>query len=398
MSDKVAKILLYGLLVTFPLGMLVRFKVANNIYITPQDIIVFFLFILSIVSFIRMRRNFMTDKFMLFQGLFLFTGLISLIVNAFLYKDINFLVSILYLLRYVIYLSLFNISNLFEKKGFERKILVFSGSTFLMLGFLQFFLYYDLKYLYYLGWDNHLYRLFSTFLDPNYAGVFYSLYFIFTFSDVLYKKIKQSYKELVLSFFIVIAVYLTYSRTALISFLVGIATIAILKRKLKIFLFSILAFVVLLSTLSDVSIEGLNPFRTASSVERIISVKEALTIFSDNPAIGVGFNAYRYSLIRNGFRTGVGVAMSNADAGTDNSFLFVLATTGVIGFTFFALSYLFLLKKLYAERLIVGIIPFCLTISFLASSLFLNVLFYMPILIFVFIVISLRRQVFGKLE
>lgn len=396
MSVKLGKTLFYALLVAFPLGLLVRIRVAANIYITPQDLIVFLLFILTIVQVLRKKKSIVADKFILFQGLFLFTGGLSLIVNSFIHGEINLLASALYLLRYISYLSLLNIGNLLEKSGVERKSLVFVGLTVLILGYLQYFFYYDLKYLYYLGWDNHLYRLFSTFLDPNYAGVFYSLFFFFIFSRVLYFKITKSYSELVLSFFTVIALYLTYSRTALITLLAGIVSIAVFKGRLRVLLLVLLAFSILLATLSDTSIEGLNPFRTASSIERVISVKEAWQIFTDSPLIGTGFNAYRYAMVRHGFRNPTGASLSNADAGTDNSFLFVLATSGVIGVAFFVLSYFFLLKKLYGERSTISIIPFCMIVSFLAGSLFLNVLFYTPILIFVFVIIALRKRMFIK--
>jgi len=396
MSGTLGKILFFALLATFPLGLLVRFRLATNIYVTPQDILVFLLFILTTTKFFRKSRPIFSDKFILFQLLFLLIGGLSLIINSFFHSEINLLVSALYLFRYISYLSLFSIVNLIKNIGIERKILTVIGVVVLLLGYLQYFLYNDLKYLYYYGWDNHLYRLFSSFLDPNYAGVFYSLFFIFIFSPVLYLRIKQSYRELVLSFFTVIALYLTYSRTALIALLAGIVSIAVLKGKIRVLLLALAAFSILLVTLSDTSIEGLNPLRTASSIERVISVKEAWQIFTESPLIGSGFNAYRYTMIRHGFRNPTGASLSNADAGTDNSFLFVLATSGIFGFAFFALSYFFLLRKLYSERRMVGIIPYCLVISFLAASLFLNVLFYTPILTFIFVTISLRKRIFGK--
>jgi hypothetical protein len=292
------------------------------------------------------------------------------------------------------YLSLIGIGSLMGKNGDERKVLTIAGLAVVVFGYLQYFFYYDLKYLYYLGWDNHLYRLFSSFLDPNFTGMFFSLFFLFLFSKVLNSKFKKSYKELFASFFTIIALYLTYSRTALVALLAGIVSITLFKGKLPVLLLSMVAFFILLTTVSDTSIEGLNPFRTASTIERMISMKEALVISFDDPIIGSGFNAYRYAMLRHGFRNSRGAAVSNADAGTDNSFLFVTATTGIIGFVFFSLSYYFLLKKLFQERIGITIIPFCIVLSFLVGSFFLNALFYTPILIFVFTVISLRKNLF----
>lgn len=397
MIQKVSRVLFYSLFVIYPFGLLLRVKLTTNVYILPQDILVFLLFVIAILDRIKKKDYKIKDKFILFQLAFLLVGATSLITNTLINRDVNIFISSLYLLRYTSYLNLVNIRSLIGKVS-TKSLIFFSGFLLLAFGYLQYFFYYDLKYLYYFGWDNHLYRMVGTFLDPNYTGVFYSILFFVLLSPVLYLGIRRSYSFLVYSFFVVIAVYLTYSRTALVSLMLGITSISILTKKLKFLLFGVIVFFILLIAISDVSIEGLNPFRTASSIERVLSVKEATHIFFKNPILGVGFNAYRYAMVRYGLRNPLGAAMSNADAGTDNSVLFVLATTGIAGFCFFALSYFFLLKKLFNERNTLGIIPFCMLISFIAGSLFLNVLFYTPLLMFVFTVLSVRNQFFEKVK
>lgn len=394
MMQRVTRILFYLLILSLPLGLILRIKIATNIYLIPQDIFVFSIFLITTINIIKKRKFEIGNKFVVFQLLFLITGGISLIVNFFIHGDINIFTSFLYLFRYLIYISLINISNLLKKDGSEYKVLITAGLIILILGFLQYFVYNDLKYLYYLGWDNHLYRLFSTFLDPNYAGVFYGLFLLFVVSIVFRVNLNNSYKELIIAFFTLIAVYLTYSRTALITLLAGVVAIAILKRKIRMLLLALITFGILLTIVSDTSIEGLNPFRTASTIERVISIKEASQIFTESPIIGIGFNAYRYAMLRHGFRSPIGASISNADAGTDNSLLFVMATSGIVGLIFFIFSYYFLLRKLFMERLEIGIMPFCIVIAFLSGCLFLNILFYTPILIFIFTIISMRERLF----
>ena len=103
----------------------------------------------------------------------------------------------------------------------------------------------------------------------------------------------------------------------------------------------------LLFVVSDTSVEGLNPFRTVSSGERLKSFNEGVYIFEKNSVLGVGFNTYRYAQVRYSIRNQIGAAGSNADAGTDNSWLFVAATTGIVGLVFFCLSYFYLLKSFF---------------------------------------------------
>src|SRR3989344_4212784 len=81
------------------------------------------------------------------------------------------------------------------------------------------------NYLYYLGWDEHLYRLFSTFLDPNFAGAFFVLYFLFAL-NILIDSLKKQTKFFslfigLMSFLALIAIFLTYSRSALLMLITG---------------------------------------------------------------------------------------------------------------------------------------------------------------------------------
>ena len=392
MIPKLIRVLFYVLLILFPLGLLLRIKISTNIYIVPQDLIVFLIFVLTCAYVLKKRINIFLDKFILFQFLFVGIGLISLLVNVWIQKDINFLAAILYAVRYLSYLSPFFIGSFFMKSKFLSKALYLSGGTLVLIGFIQYFFYNNLRNLFYLGWDDHLYRLFSSFLDPNFAGVFYVLFFFYLLSKIIKSDYKNSYKELIFSFFTLVAIYLTYSRTALIALITTVVAIGIVSKKYKLLFVSIIVFLILIVSFSDLSVEGLNPFRTASSSERITSLGEAGHIIVKNPILGVGFNAYRYAQLRYGTRNSIGIAKSNADAGTDNSLIFVLATSGLAGLGCFVLSYFYLLKKLFNEHLFSSYIIACSIIGLIMGSLFLNVLFYTPIITWLLLVISTRKE------
>src|SRR3989344_1453114 len=350
MLNNVIKVFVFLFLILYPTGVLLRLKLATNILIVPQDIIVFCILLSSLIYYIRKKTFPALKGFLIAQICFTGIGLISLLINSLIYQDINILESLLYTLRYMAYLSLIFVPNLFNKKSAINKLLLIAGILVLILGFFQYFFFASLKPLFYLGWDNHLYRLFSTFLDPNFAGVFLVVFLFYLLNDVFGRDKLKSYRNIIFSFFTVIAIYLTFSRTALIALLSGTIFITAAKRRFKELSIALVIIIVSLFVFSDLRIEGLNPFRTASTNERVKSAVSTIEIIKKNMLIGVGFNAFRDTQVRFGFRSAQGASLSNSDAGTDNSYLFVLATTGVLGFIPYVLSYFLLVRKLLREK------------------------------------------------
>lgn len=385
-------VLIYCLIATIPIGLLMRVKLFTNVNIVPQDLIVFAIFIVSTILAFKTKKFLFVNKYFFFQSLFIMTGIISLIFNFFVYKDINLVVSLLYTFRYFAYMNLI-LLGIFKLRLIYLKPALFLMSLFLIIfGFIQYFFYNNLKYLFHLGWDDHLYRLFSTFLDPNFAGTFYVIVLLYLLYFVLTKRFGVSFKELIISFFILISVYLTFSRSALLSLATAVITLGILNRKFKILIIVLVFMFGSVILFSDIGVEGLNPFRTESSTRRIISYNESLNIIYKSNYLGVGLNAYRDAQIRYGTRNEKGAATSNADAGTDNSYLFVLATTGVLGFVFYILSYSFLVKDLIKEKLKINLYLIGCLVAVFTASLFINALFYTPILSLIFLLIAFRKE------
>lgn len=390
------KVLFLISLIAFILGQTARIQFDNGIAVTFLDISVGLFIGVWFVHMIYQRKS-LKDRLFLPILLFFTAGTFSLIINSASLESQQLMVSFLYALRWLFYAGLYFAVKDFSVEN-KRKVsymLIIAGGVVVFLGFLQYFFYNNLRNLYYLQWDDHLYRMFSSFLDPNFAGVFFSLFLFLTLSrmaDAIEEKDKRSvYIFSALGLMTLLAVVLTYSRTAIIALVVGTISLFLLKGNKKLtILFLFIGFCFLL-LLSNVGIEGRNPFRAASSVERIHSMQIAFTIIERNPVFGVGFNAYRYAQNKYGFRTSEKWQVSHADAGTDNSFLFVWATTGIVGL----LAYGFLWVRILQSRIIraavqpVAIATLC---GLLASSFFLNTLFYPMLLYWIWVLLGITES------
>lgn len=179
----ILKIFFVLLLLFFPLGELARFDLENSIAFTINDIllvIVISIFILNSAFKKNIQKKF-NSPLSVPIALFASIGLFSLVINSIYLKQAEFFTSFLYLLRWVLYAGVYFVVRSFDSY-FKSKILillVIAGMIIVAGGYLQYFLYPSLRNLYYLGWDEHLYRMFSSFLDPNFAGIFFVLFILF---------------------------------------------------------------------------------------------------------------------------------------------------------------------------------------------------------------------------
>ncbi|MBI3070128.1 MAG: O-antigen ligase family protein, partial [Candidatus Levybacteria bacterium] len=127
---------------------------------------------------------------------------------------------------------------------------------------------------------------------------------------------------------------------------------------------------------------------------RLESTGNAIAIFKDNPLIGVGFNAYRYAQYRYGFIKGENWQIVHSGAGTDNSFLFVLATTGIIGLISYLYLWWVILKKAYFEKsskIISGVV-FASVAGLALNAFFINSLFFPFIMAWMWILLGLTES------
>jgi O-antigen ligase len=385
----------------FPIAEIGRVQLLNGIAVSVNDILLLAVIIVWLFTHFIKKQSFAVGKLLkpilIFSGI----GLISLLLNLPSLGINNLFASSLYLIRWIAYALIYVIVNEFEPK-FKQRIayaLLISGTIVVTLGYLQFFLYPSLRNLYYLGWDEHLYRMFSSFLDPNFAGVFFVIFFIFVLSFVFNFLKQKSYIKtlftLAISLATLIAIYLTYSRSALLMLAISVITYLIVKGQKKLIAVALLAIVLIIFILpKSFTTEGTNFLRAVSSEARVKTAQESLVIIQKSPIYGVGFNAYRFAANKLGIVTGQEWQTSHGGAGTDNSFLFVLATTGIIGLIIYLnllhriiiLGLNNLRKNKYAIVLISSLA------GLLISSLFINSLFYVFILEWVWILASFTEK------
>lgn len=397
----VLKIIFSLLILSFPIAEIGRFQLSNGIAFSINDafliVLVIFWIGYRLLNKKKINKNSLTKPIFIFIGI----ALISLILNISHLSVMNFLVAFMYLLRWTMYTLIFFIVREFDKK-FKTQIpylLLFSGFATVLMGYAQYFFYPNLGNLFYLGWDEHLYRMFSSFLDPNFAGAFFVIFFMYSIIFVINYSMNKTWIKFLITGLISLltfgAIYLTYSRSAFIMLIVSTVTFLILKGRKKLILVSVLImFLFVFLSPRSFKTEGTNLLRTVSSEARITSMKQGLYIFEKSPVFGVGFNAYRYAQNRYLGLDNIYWQTTHSGAGTDNSFIFVLATTGIIGFT----AYLYLLyKMLYFSKINLkknkfAIILFSSLVGLMANSVFINSFFYVLILEWVWILAGLTEN------
>ena len=351
-----------------------------NIYI--QDLFLGLLAVLILGNFrniYKKVKDYAPIKIFIF---FLIYSSITLIISPF---NLNFnekIISALYIFRYTVYFSiypatLFLLAKNKENKTLLKKIINVAGFGLILIGWLQYFLYPDLRNIAYLGWDPHFKRIFGLVFDPNYLGLLFVLFFILRHTSK-----KMDYKELIIQVIIIVTIGFTYSRSSYIALFVSILYFAIQSKK---FLFyATLEIVLLLSLLllPRPGGVGVELERLFSVSERIQNWKIASQLISKYPVFGVGFNSLRFA--RKSLNTlPDNWLTSHSAAGVDNSFLFVAGTTGIIGL----FIYVYFLLTLFKTLSITGQ---TVLIAVFVHALFLNTLFFTVVLIWFWTIAALE--------
>lgn len=380
------------LFLAFSLGELARIRVFASVNSGFFDLVL--ISIIAIWIFFSKK-----SKYSLLKPILIFSGvcLLSLVINLGRFHLDQIFISSLYLVRFILYSGIYFVLVDLDKANLKRIpiYMFFSGLLVIVLGFLQYFFYPNLVNLYYLGWDNHMYRLFSTFLDPNFTGAFFVLFlvFIFILKDKIFSKkyIWVSYVVMVLN---LIAIVLTFSRGALLMLLVSVVTYSFFSKNWKITGGIIIGFVLVFFILSPkFYVENMNLLRFASTEARLESAARALSIWKDNP-MGVGFNTYRYARTAYEPADWTNVGPSHAGSGVDNSFILVLVTAGFVGLGAYVyllyrtlkLGYMNIKKNKFALVLVVSLT------GLIINSLFINSLFYSFLLFWVFVLAGLTER------
>lgn len=165
------------------------------------------------------------------------------------------------------------------------------------------------------------------------------------------------------------------------AFFAAIAYLSIIVKKIKIIMVIIIIFVLSAILLPRPGGVGVQLERVFSIETRIDNWQQAFNIFADHPLLGVGFNTVRfakreYNYVQDNLST------NHAGAGFDNSFLFIAATTGILGLV----SYLIFLYKIF-QRTDIWVRTSLITI--IIHSLFLNSFFFPWVMLWMWVIVAI---------
>lgn len=428
-SSSVTLILAQLYLLFFPFGQIFRFSFFRpEIHIYPQDFIVALIALLFLIFLTFQIINKQLFPSFLLRNLlthplfwFMLVSFLSLLTNPLHLPVPQLISSSLYWFRLFAYL-LFYLGFRYALKIQPSACLsllhclALASVIFIVSGFLQLFLFPNLYYLQTFGWDPHYHRLVGTLLDPGFTGIIFVIIFLFflsfqqsslrgveddeaiprehkpnpSTSFFTHHKHLHKYILWLIIFSSFVAIFFTYSRASYLALLVGTATISWIHKFPKVFLTVFTGLILAILTLPKPAGEGGNLARTSTISFRIINYRNALQVFSDHPLLGVGFNSYRYAQSQYDFISDYQTSISHSASGVDNSFIFVLTTTGLIGLGLFLSTIIKSFCKIAhppSSRLPLAPCALAIFISVITHSQFQNTLFYpwvMGLLVIIF--------------
>lgn len=359
-------LLLGGIFISLLAGQFARIELINalaNVYIHE-----FLLLIFVCTSIIRFGFSPIRNVFKSKQVLVLFfLVLISYFISVKEFTLMQNGIALLYLLRIALYV-LFStyLFVVLKSKGHLRnvlfKLMYMFSILLLIITLIQYIFFPNFWGLYAFGWDPHLYRASAIYLDIFIAAALYGLLALFWYFK----------KQNILSLFFVIALVLSFSRSAYIAFVLSMFYFFICKKKWREFSVSLCLFIVLIIVVPKPFGEGVNLLRTASISSRILDYKLGFTLWAKKPLFGFGYNRIRFA------KEQVNLApyddRSHSLSSFHSSFLIILVTSGIAGLILILLNIFTFFKKYPHMR---PYVVFILTMS-LFDNVLLHVLVMLP--------------------
>lgn len=375
-------------LILFPFGQIIRIGIIH-----PIDIVVGLGALYSIIS--KAKRP---DGFTYIQN-FLLIATFSWVFSIFIFPQAAILYGLLYLLRLFAYsyflICVWNFASSIKNRELLLNSLMGVSVISAIFGWIQFFIFPDLKPFFEWGWDEHLYRLVGTYLDPTFLGLVIVFGLIIMIHQFIVIKEK---KYLVMALFLLISLAFTYSRASYLAFVVGVGYMFFIAKKylpagrqeIAYILYPIILLTAIIFFLPTSRNHSISFFRSFSAVARLDNYTDTIKVFKSSPVLGVGFNNMclaRQKII------GPESFSSHACSGSDSSFLLILATTGVIGLIVFVFSAYNIVKSLKHTKYYI-LYSSCLVALFV-HSLFSNSLFYPWILgwMVILLAVDLRSEI-----
>lgn len=409
---EILKILLIASIISIIPGQIIRlpfFLEYGAVNLTDLSVFAADIFGLIYLMFFKKSLNLSKKVFPIFF-IFVIWTLATNIFSLTLFNIQQILISSFFLLRFLSYFFISQlILNVVEKDKITNwlNLIVFSAFIFILVGFIQLLTFPDLTSLTAYGWDPHQRRIVSTLLDPNFTGFIFVVTFAISTTLLLFLKkqvgklskrinfvySKKNFVYLLVSLFSIIGVVLTFSRSSYLALIAPILIIGLVKSPKMLFLttsFLLLSFF----TIPQVKNRVIGAVTLDdTSQARIISWKNAVSIFKNQPLFGVGFNNYRYAQEKYQLYDDPNQVELHSSSGSDSSILLVAATTGLIGlFLFLTLLGTLLttaIKKSSKEP--VKLIFLSVLVSLIIHSQFVNSFFFPQISVLFWFIFGLSQ-------
>lgn len=350
-KEKIIDYIFLTYLVLFPFG-----QVFHSFYFA--DILVGVIALYTLItdkSIFAAKGKFLT---------FLMIGSFSLLFSLNFLELPELLAGVLYFIRLTAYILLyFFVKSKYKTR--EAKETLVKGLivvTFVVsiFGFIQYFFIPDLRALKVFGWDDHYFRLVSTFFDPTFTGIILLIGLILATKKYLEEK-KKSY--FLIGILELIAILLTYSRSTYLALVVSFVYFFAITRKKVLFIFPVL-LLASIPFLPRPSSEGVKLERTYSIFQKFDDYKRGAEIYKISPVAGIGYD--NLCKLKENYFSETNVS-SHSCSGLDNSLLVVIATTGIIGLIFL----MHVVSQIKINSLFAVVF-----VAVLTHSMFANTLFY----------------------
>src|SRR3989339_1330019 len=346
-------ILFYLTAFLFSLGQLGRVSFFNQQvnYYLYEIILTLSLFVL----FLRYRFQPIKEAWKKYRPvfLFLFILLLSLLFDLPKYNLFSNIVGSLYLFRLFLYFLFFFYFR-YYLPAIKKGIFLIAVLTIIST-LVQYFLYPDLRNLFYLGWDPHLFRSFGVYFDTAIAASIFGIFFL---------TVNQS----IIKIIYLILIALSFSRSIYLGLSLTIIYLFIKQKQYKKIIIFLLFFVTLIFLIPKPAGEGVNLKRLYSITSRAEDYRQGIDLWKKKPVLGYGYNRIRY--IKNSDSVHSSTAFSS-------SFLTILVSSGILGL----LSFIWTLWNLSKSNKTAQILMIFLSIV----SLFDNVLLH-PFILFLLLI------------
>ncbi len=377
-TNMVTKTLIFIYLVLFPFGqlpaMLVGMMLDLGFRIHFADIMVVLIGFTVLFQRFRTKRHFplWTTKGIEFAIFGAAVFLISPHYLGFPFEPLG----IFYAIRIIgyVFLSLAIFKSSISKDLLADSLIliaVFIG----IFGTIQYLWIPDLTAMKFSGWDDHYFRMVGSFIDPAFFGILLSLGIL----TAVWRN-KPFYSVL-----LVLPLALSYSRASWLALAVGLGVYVMRKFKPKLSIFILLFLSFIIFSLPNPGGEGVNLQRTNSIYQKIDNYHQSLLIIEKSPVFGVGLNSLCDFKGKDPFVDQAG----NSCYGLDNSILFIIATTGLLGLFIFVGFILEIFKSTESNYKVVLLSSF---LSIFVHGMFTQTFFYPWVMGWVAILVGISRK------